>query len=120
MLNLIDNEEVLENELKRGGFRNLTGALKMMVESTKIAVSADFEERRLILQEKTLALKERELNARLENPEAFAQPVVIVDDVDEAEQYYKDKPIYKLNGFLRFLQYSADGYYPEGYGKLLW
>ncbi|MGQ1783880.1 ATP-dependent helicase [Saccharicrinis sp. GN24d3] len=37
----------------------------------------------------------------------------IINDYESI--HYKDKPIYKLNGFLRFLQYSADGYYPEGW-----
>jgi len=29
--------------------------------------------------------------------------------------HFKDKPTYKLGRFLNFLQYSADGYYPEGW-----
>lgn len=29
--------------------------------------------------------------------------------------HYTDKPIFRLKGFLNFLQYSADGYYPEGW-----
>ena len=29
--------------------------------------------------------------------------------------HFKDKPTYKLSRFLNFLQYSADGYYPEGW-----
>jgi DNA helicase-2/ATP-dependent DNA helicase PcrA len=29
--------------------------------------------------------------------------------------HFKDKPIYKLSRFLNFLEYSADGYYPEGW-----
>lgn len=34
---------------------------------------------------------------------------------DYATIHFKDKPIYKLKGFLNFLNYSADGYYPEGW-----
>lgn len=34
---------------------------------------------------------------------------------DYASIHFKDKPIYKLKGFLGFLTYSADGYYPEGW-----
>src|SRR5690606_1349019 len=29
--------------------------------------------------------------------------------------HFKDKPTFKLDRFLNFLQYSADGYYPEGW-----
>ena len=29
--------------------------------------------------------------------------------------HFKDKPTYKLSRFLNFLEYSADGYYPEGW-----
>lgn len=29
--------------------------------------------------------------------------------------HFKDKPIRKLKGFINFLKYSADGYYPEGW-----
>lgn len=29
--------------------------------------------------------------------------------------HFKDKPVYKLSRFLNFLDYSADGYYPEGW-----
>lgn len=29
--------------------------------------------------------------------------------------HFKDKPIFKLKGFLKFLQFSAEGYYPEGW-----
>lgn len=34
---------------------------------------------------------------------------------DYASIHFKDKPIWKLKGFLNFLMYSADGYYPEGW-----
>lgn len=34
---------------------------------------------------------------------------------DYASIHFKDKPIWKLKGFLNFLRYSADGYYPEGW-----
>lgn len=34
---------------------------------------------------------------------------------DYATIHFKDKPVYKLKGFLNFLRYSADGYYPEGW-----
>jgi DNA helicase-2/ATP-dependent DNA helicase PcrA len=29
--------------------------------------------------------------------------------------YFTDKPIFRLKGFLKFLEFSADGYYPEGW-----
>lgn len=37
----------------------------------------------------------------------------IINDYESI--HFKDDPIFKLKGFLNFLKYSADGYYPEGW-----
>src|SRR5690606_1394940 len=37
----------------------------------------------------------------------------IINDFENI--HFKDKPVFKLKNFLNFLQYSADGYYPEGW-----
>ncbi|WP_433900446.1 ATP-dependent helicase [Sphingobacterium puteale] len=37
----------------------------------------------------------------------------IINDFESI--HFTDKPIYRLKGFLNFLKFSADGYYPEGW-----
>ena len=49
------------------------------------------KERRVIALEKQVKLKEEELEMRRSNPEAFAQDIVIVNDIEEAKEHYKVK-----------------------------
>ena len=55
----------------------------------------DIQQQQLELQIRTLELKEKELNARMDNPEAFVQSIILNDSDQVAEWYRKngtDKP----------------------------
>lgn len=89
ILTIVNSDETLNKELqKQGGFRNIMGAMKVIVDTTAKAISNDIEERKILVQERTLELKEKELNARLENPEAFVVPVIINDAPSKGQDEY--------------------------------
>ena len=90
ILNIVDNKETLDNELeKQGGLRAIMGAMKVIVDTNRSALSSAIEERRVLALEKQVKLKEQELELRQSNPEAFAQDIVIVNDIDDAKEYYE-------------------------------
>jgi len=79
--------ENLTKEMGISGIRNLTNLLGNTVDKTMAIKKLDIDEKRLELQIRTLELKEKELNARLDNPEAFAV-VQIINDAPMKEAPY--------------------------------
>jgi len=88
--NIVDlfDKEALKTERDTRGLRGLTALLGNTIDKTLELRKLDLAERKMIVAERTLELKEEELRARIDNPEAFAS-VTIINDANEykKEQY---------------------------------
>lgn len=78
----------MEIEFKQRGMRALIALQGNMFDKGITYQRLELDKRKVDLTERALELKERELNARIENPESFAT-VTIINDVDEVAAYYK-------------------------------
>lgn len=89
--NIVDlfNKESLENELERYGIKNLISLLGNSIDKTIKVQELELHKEKVALQTRTLELKERELEARLEKPEAFGNVTIINDADDEYGKYRK-------------------------------
>lgn len=88
--NIIDlfDKESLKNERDTRGIRSLTALLGNTVDKTIALKKLELDERNTLVKEKTLELKEKELNARIENPDAFATVQIINDAPAEKSKPY--------------------------------
>ena len=88
-------EENLQNEIDTRGIRSIIALMGNSYDKTLALSRLRLDERKVDIAERTLQLKEQELNARMLNPEAFTS-VTIVNDSDKVNEWYKehgtDKP----------------------------
>lgn len=88
ILDGIDNEDVIQRLIESGNIRPLMTVVGVLGDKTIAAKRLKIEEARLVALEKQVVIKEKELELRQSNPEAFQQDIVIVNDIDDAKQYY--------------------------------
>ena len=74
--------ENMQNEINTRGIKALITITGISYDKTMAYKRLMIDERKLDLAERTLALKEQELQARIDNPEAFSN-IIIVKDTDE-------------------------------------
>ena len=79
--NIVDlfDKESLKTERDERGIRSLTALLGNTIDKTIALKRLTLEERKVDIAERTLQLKEQELQARIENPDAFATVQIIND-----------------------------------------
>ena len=91
ILNAINSDEVINRVVKENnGLRNLMTVMGVLSDKHIAGKRVEQDERRLNIQERMADIKERELNARLENPDAFTN-ITIIDDSETASKWYQDK-----------------------------
>ena len=99
ILNAINKDEVIDAMIAKGDLKQLMTVFGILSDKHFGSKRIDQEERRLTIQDRMAVLKERELNARIEHPDAFST-VTIIDDSHKVNDWYNkngtDKP-YKQN-----------------------
>lgn len=86
--NIVDlfDKESLKIERDIRGIRSLTALLGNTIDKTIKLKQLALDERKVDVAERTLELKEQELQARIDNPEAFAN-VTIINDAPMENKY---------------------------------
>lgn len=85
IVNLFDKESLMKERDIRG-IRSLTALLGNTIDKTIKLKQLALDERKVDIAERTLELKEQELQARIDNPDAFAT-VTIVNDAPMETKY---------------------------------
>lgn len=80
-------KENMQNELDVRGMRSLIALQGNMLDKAMAYERLDLEKRKVDIAERTLELKEEELEARINNPDAFAT-VQIINDAPKEENIY--------------------------------
>jgi hypothetical protein len=89
ILDGIDDINVIERMIAKDDLKPLMTVVGVLSDKTIATKRLAIEERRIATQEKSVQLKEQELELRTSNPEAFQQDIVIVNDIEDAKDYYK-------------------------------
>ena len=79
-------KENMQNELDVRGMRSLIALQGNMLDKAMAYERLDLEKRKVDIAERTLELKEEELEARINNPDAFATVQIINDAPKEEEE----------------------------------
>lgn len=88
-MNLLTTEN-MQNEIDSRGIKALITVTGISYDKTMAYKRLLLDERKVELAERTLQLKEEELQARIDNPDAFSN-IVIVKDTEEAYKEYKEE-----------------------------
>lgn len=80
----------MQKEINNRGIKALITITGISYDKTMAYKRLMIDERKLDLAERTLALKEQELQARIDNPEAFSN-IIIVKDTDEIALHIKEE-----------------------------
>lgn len=91
ILSGIDDDTVIKGLIDTGNIKPLMTVVGVLSDKTIASKRLKIEEGRLRALEKQVKLKEQELELRQSNPEAFAQDIVIVNDIEDAKEHYKVK-----------------------------
>jgi|LGOV01.1.fsa_nt_gb hypothetical protein len=83
-------KENLQNEIESRGIRSIIALMGNSYDKTLALSRLHLDTRKVDLAERTLQLKEQELQARIDNPEAFSN-IVIVKDTDEIALRYEEE-----------------------------
>lgn len=86
----IFTKDNLQLEFEQRGLRSLIALQGNAFDKGMAYEKLQLDKRKVSIQERTLELKEEELKARIENPDAFAT-VTIVNDANEIAKYTKDR-----------------------------
>ena len=86
----IFTKENLQQEFDMRGLRSLIALQGNAFDKGMAYERLELDKRKVSIQERTLELKEEELKARIDNPDAFAT-VTIVNDANEIAKYTKER-----------------------------
>lgn len=89
ILNAINQDEVIDAMIAKGDLKQLMTVFGVLSDKHFGSKRVEQEERRLAIQDRMAVLKERELNARIENPDAFST-VTILNDSKTITDWYKE------------------------------
>jgi len=79
----------MQIEFDSRGMRSIIALVGNSFDKGMALERLQLDKRKLSISERTLDLKEKELNARIENPEAFAS-VTILNDSEQVAKWYKE------------------------------
>ena len=89
IVDLFDKESLIIERDTRG-IRSLTALLGNTIDKTIELRKLAIAERKIEVQERMLELKEQELQARIDNPDAFSN-IQIINDANEVAKYTKER-----------------------------
>jgi len=84
------DSDTLDFEINKNGIRSLIALIGNSFDKTIAYEKLQLDKRKVDIAERTLELKETELQARIDNPEAFNN-IVIVKDTDEIAMQYQEE-----------------------------